>query len=144
VIQNVVRGIFIHDGSVLVARATPDLVFLPGGHLEQGETAAACLQRECLEEFGAVVTVAGLLGVVESRYVDGGQAVHQLDLLLQASLDNLNVGSRESHLTFFWARLDELDTLNLLPASARAIVRGETRSLLMTDWDRSAAQTGHW
>ena len=134
-IQNVVRGVFLREGKLLVARATPDLVFLPGGHLEEGETASACLTRECLEEFGARVSVGALLGVIESRYRDGEQVVHQLDLLLSATLADLDISSRETHLTFFWAGLDDLEALNLCPVSARAIVRGAAGSLLMTDWE---------
>ena len=134
-IQNVVRGVFIRGNKVLVARATPDLVFLPGGHLEEGETAAACLARECLEEFGAQVSVGALLGVVESRYSDGEQTVHQIDLLLNATLADLDTSSREPHLTFFWAELDDLDALNLRPTASRAIVRGQNRGQLMTDWE---------
>ena len=134
-IQNVVRGIFIRDNKVLVAQATPDLVFLPGGHLEEGETAAACLARECLEEFGAQVSVGALLGVVESRYQGGEHAVHQLDLLLEATLSDPEVSSREPHLTFAWVELDDLDALNLRPAASRALVRGQKRGLFMTDWE---------
>lgn len=118
-----------------MARATPDLVFLPGGHLEEGETAAACLTRECLEEFGAQVNVGALLGVVESHYFDGEQTVHQLDLLLEATLSEPEVSSREPHLTFFWAGLDELEALNLRPVASRAIVRGQNRNQLVTDWE---------
>lgn len=118
-----------------MARATPDLVFLPGGHLEEGKTAAACLAHECLEEFGAQVGVGALLGVIESRYLGGAQPIHQLDLLLSATLADLDISSREAHLSFFWARLDDLEALNLRPVSARAIVRGAADSLLMTDWE---------
>ncbi|WP_407540179.1 NUDIX domain-containing protein [Deinococcus radiomollis] len=134
-IQNVVRGVFIKGDKVLVARATPDLVFLPGGHLEEGETAAACLTRECLEEFGEHVTVGRLLGVVESRYRDGGQSIQQLDLLLEARLPHSpTVQSREVHLTFAWVGMDELEALNLCPAASRAIVRGTVQGILLTDW----------
>ena len=135
VIQNMVRGVLLREGRVLVARATPSLTFLPGGHLEKGETAAACLARECLEEFGAQVSVGALLGGVESRYFDDGQTVHQLDLLLEATLSDPEVGRREPHLTFFWAELDDLDALNLRPVASQAVIRGQNRGPLMTDWE---------
>ena len=134
-IQNVVRGVFLQEGKLLVARATPDLVFLPGGHLEEGETAAACLARECLEEFGAQVSVGALLGVVEICYLDGEQTVHQIDLLLEATMPETEVSSREPHLTFFWVELDNLDALNLRPVASRAFIQGRNRGLLMAEWE---------
>lgn len=69
----VVRG----DGRVLVARRTrPEhlagLWEFPGGKLELGETGAACLERELMEELGLRVRVgAALADAVESR-PDGG------------------------------------------------------------------------
>ena len=44
---------------------------LPGGHLEAGETTAACLGRELMEEFGVEVEVGRLLYIAEGMFIAG-------------------------------------------------------------------------
>ncbi|HEY2858761.1 MAG TPA: NUDIX domain-containing protein [Terracidiphilus sp.] len=59
----------LKDGRVLLCRKkhTTPLLILPGGTLEQGETAEACLRRECREELGEVeVSDLHYLGDYES------------------------------------------------------------------------------
>jgi 8-oxo-dGTP diphosphatase len=61
--------LFVKDGRVLLCRKkhSTALLILPGGKIEPGETAQACLQRECREELGDV-DISGLrhLGDYES------------------------------------------------------------------------------
>jgi len=56
---------------------------LPGGKQEPGENLEAALMRECLEEIGAEVTVAGLMHVAEVYRLksDGEERQHQLDFI---------------------------------------------------------------
>jgi 8-oxo-dGTP diphosphatase len=59
----------LKDGRVLLCRKkyTTSLLILPGGTLEQGETAEECLRRECREELGEVeVSNLRYLGDYES------------------------------------------------------------------------------
>lgn len=53
-------------GSKIALIQTPKGYFLPGGGLEPGETHAACIRRECLEETGFRVRVGALLCSAES------------------------------------------------------------------------------
>jgi 8-oxo-dGTP diphosphatase len=61
--------IHVKDGRVLLCRKkrSTSLLILPGGKLEEGETAQECLRRECREELGDV-EIANLrhLGEYES------------------------------------------------------------------------------
>ncbi len=61
--------LFVKSGCVLLCRKkhSTALLILPGGKIEPGETAEACLARECREELGDV-EIAGLrrLGDYES------------------------------------------------------------------------------
>jgi 8-oxo-dGTP diphosphatase len=48
--------LFVRDGRVLLChkKRSTALLILPGGKMEPGETAEACLRRECREELGDV------------------------------------------------------------------------------------------
>ena len=48
---------------VLVKRAHDDAWAVPGGHVEPGESWAACALREFTEETGSAARISGLLGV---------------------------------------------------------------------------------
>ena len=74
--------------------------FLPGGHVEDGESIEDALVREIAEELGVVATVGRFLGVVEHRYHDGA-AHHELNLVFEVVVDG-DVRSREDHLEFEW------------------------------------------
>lgn len=62
-----VAGVVIKDGKVLLTRHTygagRGLLIIPGGYLQNGESAEAALRREFLEETGVEVKPLGLLGM---------------------------------------------------------------------------------
>lgn len=66
-----VGGIFIKDNKVLLARVRGySNTFLPGGHIEFGESAKDALKREIEEELGVSCAVGSFLGVVEHKWRD--------------------------------------------------------------------------
>src|SRR5215469_15717301 len=61
--------LYLKDGCILLCRKRKStaLLILPGGKLENGETADECLRRECQEELGDVEIInLRRLGVYES------------------------------------------------------------------------------
>src|SRR6185503_21266775 len=75
----VAAGVVFRDGRVLITQRRPDdhlggLWEFPGGKRESGETFAACLRRELMEELGIEVEVGECLGSVTHRYP--GKTVH--------------------------------------------------------------------
>ena len=72
----VTAAILQQDDRVLIARRSPDDPLagkweFPGGKVEPGESLAACLQRELLEEFGIRVTVSDFFMASTYRYDHG-------------------------------------------------------------------------
>ena len=127
-IHILVRGVIIVDDHVLLAHAKDAAnTFLPGGHVEVGESLAHALSRELAEELGCASRVANYLGLVEHQWNAGDYRQHELNHLFLASLTGITstqaLPSRESHLEFRWARLAELTNHNLLPAPLTGIIQ---------------------
>lgn len=73
----VVAVVHREDRLLLNRTVTPagTIYTLMGGHLEPGETVAACLEREFSEELGWPLKVGPLLWVVENSWVEGDPAM---------------------------------------------------------------------
>ena len=125
------RAVIRRGDTVLLARAKGQTnTFLPGGHLETGESLKACLARELKEELGLEVSVGKYLGVVEHTWGDEMKAQYELNHLFETSLPTLisesgTVPSRETHLAFFaffWAEIDTLARHHLEPYPLRHLL----------------------
>lgn len=77
----------VRDGKVLLGRRrgshAAGFYAAPGGHVEAGETLAACARHEVLEETGLIVTGLRLLCV--GTYEFEGKAYVDVDLLAEAT-----------------------------------------------------------
>lgn len=104
----IARAVIICDGKLLlVHRKGASNTFLPGGHIEEGETAAAALERELVEEIGPDTGPVGrFLAVVEHRYINRNMEVTEINLLFETGAGALDSGktpvSPEAHLGFRW------------------------------------------
>ncbi len=114
------RVVVRRENKVLLAQAAGAAnTFLPGGHLELGESLKTCLARELQEETGLEARIGHYLGLVEHTWEDDTGTNYELNHLFEASLPTLAAGenppSLEAHLHFFWAGLDKLAEYGLEP-----------------------------
>ena len=122
-IETIARGVCIIDGKVLLCLPKDrSYSYLPGGHIEFGETGREALVREMKEETGLDATAGDLLGVVESSFVQKGEKHCEINLIYEMSLEGLEgleglggLESMEDWICFDWVDCDKLDTANLLP-----------------------------
>ena len=129
-IETIARGVCIIDGKVLLCLPKDrSYSYLPGGHIEFGETGREALVREMKEETGLDATAGELLGVVESSFVQKGERHCEINLIYAMKIRDQGSGIRdqerggsglltaslEDWICFDWVDCDKIDSVNLLP-----------------------------
>ncbi len=122
-IETIARGVCVKDGKVLLCRGKGlGSTYLPGGHIEFGETGAEALVREMKEETGLESTAGKLLGVVENSFLQHGEKHCEINLVYELSIENSDVAAQEDWIGFEWCPLSNLDAANLLPVDIRRLI----------------------
>jgi len=133
-IENISRGICIVGGKVLLCRGKGlGSTYLPGGHIEFGETGREALVREMKEETGRDATAGAFVNVVENAFLQQGKKHCEINLVYEMEMegqspeaggrgDDDTIISQESWIGFEWCDVDRLDAANLLPVSMRELV----------------------
>ena len=122
-IETIARGVCVKDGKVLLCRGKGlGSTYLPGGHIEFGETGAEALVREIKEETGLESTAGKLLGVVENSFFQHGEKHCEINLVYELSIANGDVTAQEDWIGFEWCPLSNLDAANLLPVDIRRMI----------------------
>lgn len=125
-IETIARGVCVKDGKLLLCRAKGGKsTYLPGGHIEFGETGRTALVREVKEELGVDSSTGAFLGALENSFMQNGKPHAEINLVYELNLSaDANAGSLEScedWIEFVWHDLEDLDSANLLPEGFRAL-----------------------
>ena len=125
-IETIARGVCIRNGKVLLCLPKDrSYSYLPGGHIEFGETGREALVREMKEETGLDATAGDLLGVVESSFVQKGEKHCEINLIYRMRVpvpvtsSSGGVQSQEDWICFDWVPCDKISSVNLLPVEMR-------------------------
>jgi len=121
-LEVIARGLWLRDDQVLLCRSTKrGYAYLPGGHVEFGESASVALQREVMEETGIAVTVGAPLLCVEQFFEDR-KPHHEYSVVFHVEpvepVDE--VQSQEDGISFEWAPLALVPELDIRPEPIRA------------------------
>ena len=116
------RGVVIDQNHILLCK-TLDLennfYFLPGGHVEHGESIQKAVLREFLEETGAKSVVKRFLGCLEYSFEEGHSSIchnHEYNFIFEMESQDLNFPNKipqlEDHIELLWIPLDELSMID--------------------------------
>ena len=121
-VETIARGICVRGGSLLLCRAKGSKTsYLPGGHIEFGETGREALRREMMEETGLEAEVGAFRGVVENSFMQHGRPHSEINLVYEMAVPAGDVESREDWIGFEWCPLESLESANVLPAAFNAL-----------------------
>lgn len=129
-VETIARGVCIRDGKVLLCKAKGGKsTYLPGGHIEFGETGAEALVREIKEELGVDSSCGEFLGVVENSFLQHGRPHAEINLVYRLDIPSLQtpnsslLASQEDWIEFEWRDISDLGNANLLPTEMIGIVK---------------------
>lgn len=113
----IARGVCIQNGAVLLAYVRKEkYFFLPGGHVEPGESIFETVRRELDEELGVSATPHELLSVFEHSWQRGEKTIYEINFLISFSLPpDAPVVSKVAQLDFKWIQEEEFKTIPFLP-----------------------------
>jgi 8-oxo-dGTP diphosphatase len=144
-LEVIARAVLRHGGSVLACRSVEgDYFYLPGGHVEHGERAAAAAARELIEEAGLGVTPGECVLVSEGIFEARGRRHHEINLVfLVEPVEGFPpdqpapaIQSREPEIAFEWLDLASVGDVDFRPESIRAWLASGG------EFDTSAARCG--
>lgn len=119
-IETIARGVCVVDGKILLCKAKGGkTAYLPGGHIEFGETGRQALVREIKEELGLDSTTGAFLGVVENSFLQHGKPHAEINLVYELFIPEGGIKAQEDWIEFEWRPLFNLD--DLLPEAFRKL-----------------------
>jgi 8-oxo-dGTP diphosphatase len=126
-IEIITRAVILDKGKILLCKKKGnDYYFLPGGHVEFGETAEQALARELKEELDIETDKIEYIGTVENIFSEKGENHHEINLLFSVEPKNHSSVSNENHIDFFWTDIAKLAGESVEPvALKKAILQKE-------------------
>ena len=121
------RGVVVSQGRYLAVREKgKNFFFIPGGHIEPGESATDALRREFKEELDCEIAIGDFLGALEHQWPDEVPSHQEINLLFAVKALGLEpeavVVSNEAQLEFKWLPIDALQATSLEPPPLKALI----------------------
>jgi 8-oxo-dGTP diphosphatase len=126
-IELLVRAVIEDHGRFLIAHSKgASNTYLPGGHVEAGESLKHALERELKEELGIEAEVGRYLGAIEHAWEDAAGDNHEISHFFQVTSSGTSADqsprSLEEHMKFTWLSPSDFAEQNLQPAPLRELL----------------------
>lgn len=148
-IEVIARGVWRHGSRVLLCQhVKKGYYYLPGGHVEPGESAAAAAEREFLEETGERVRASDLMLVAEGVFSTRKRAHHEVNLvfhvepLAKRGTGVPKVRSLEADIAFAWVDQAAMVDLDVRPLAVKAWLAAGSSEPGRIEWVSDVPRAG--
>jgi ADP-ribose pyrophosphatase YjhB (NUDIX family) len=120
------RALIIQGENIVLCKAKgKDWYFLPGGHVENGESSKNCLFRELDEEMGLIINEAIFIGACETIFLIEEETIkHEINMVFKVEIpEDFIISSKEDELDFVIIKREEFQDYNILPEKIRDGIR---------------------
>lgn len=117
-IEVIARTVILHENKILLDYVPKkNFYYLPGGHVEFGETSEQTLKRELTEELGAEISVGKCITTQENFFDDADGPHHEILRLYEATLltDPSSLSDKEEKIHHKWISVDKIKDVRILP-----------------------------
>jgi ADP-ribose pyrophosphatase YjhB (NUDIX family) len=125
-IENIVRLIIEKEDKILLCKSKEQgHYFLPGGHVEFGDTLEKTIYKEMEEELGLSendLFDISFRNYLENTYGEDEKMHHEINFIFEAKLPvGIEIKSQEDHIDFEWFDMENIGSINLLPKNILTI-----------------------
>jgi 8-oxo-dGTP diphosphatase len=126
------RGVIVDQDHILLCK-TLDLpiafYFLPGGHVECGESVETSLLRELFEETGTECNIKRFLGCLEYNFEPQHSSIchnHEYNFIFEVESESLKIENKiqhlETHIELIWVPFHQLSEIDFRAEPLRELV----------------------